>query len=336
MQDRRLGNSGLLVSELALGTMVFGEQSDRGTPEDQALRLVDAYVAAGGNHFDLANVYAGGRAEEIVGKALKGRRADAVIATKVRWPTGAGPNQAGLSRRHINDALEASLRRIGTDVIDVFYMHGWDAFTPLEESLRAFDDLVTAGKVRYIGVSNFAVWQTMKALGLSDNRGWARFVGAQYQYSLVVRDIEAELTPLCVAEGVSLVPWAPLGGGFLSGKYKAGDRPGANEGRIGSTPDEWEESWARRATDANWRTLAAVETVAGAHSGATPAQVSLAWLLAQPAVASVVIGARTTDQLVSNLEAAALTLSAEELATLDAVSKPPAPYPARAVNTVSR
>lgn len=336
MQNRRLGNSGLLVSELALGTMVFGEQSDRGTPEDQALRLVDAYVAAGGNHFDLANVYAGGRSEEIVGKALKGRRTDAVIATKVRWPTGAGPNQAGLSRRHINDALEASLRRIGTDVIDVFYMHGWDAFTPLEESLRAFDDLVTAGKVRYIGVSNFAVWQTMKALGLSDNRGWARFIGAQYQYSLVVRDIEAELTPLCIAEGVSLVPWAPLGGGFLSGKYKAGDRPGVNEGRIGSTPDEWEESWVRRATDANWRTLAAVETVAGAHSGATPAQVSLAWLLAQPAVASVVIGARTTGQLASNLEAAALTLSTEELATLDAVSKPPAPYPARAVNTVSR
>jgi len=336
MQYRRLGNSGLLVSELALGTMVFGEQSDRGTPEDQALRLVDAYLAAGGNHFDLANVYAGGRAEEIVGKALKGRRADAVIATKVRWPTGAGPNQAGLSRRHIYDALEASLRRLDTDVIDVFYMHGWDAFTPLEESLRAFDDLVTAGKVRYIGVSNFAAWQTMKALGLSDRNGWARFVGAQYQYSLVVRDVETELTPLCVAEGVSLVPWGPLGGGFLSGKYKAGDRPAPGAGRIASTPDEWEESWARRATDANWKTLAAVEAVAAAHDGATPAQVSLAWLLAQPAVASVVIGARTPEQLAGNLAAAELRLSAAELTTLDTVSKTPASYPARAVNTVSR
>ena len=336
MQYRRLGNSGLLVSELALGTMVFGEQSSRGTHEDEARHLVEAYLAAGGNHFDLADVYAGGRSEEIVGKALKGRRADAVIATKVRWPTGSGPNQAGLSRRHINDALEASLRRIGTDVIDVFYMHGWDAFTPLEESLRAFDDLVTAGKVRYVGVSNFAAWQTMKALGLSDSRGWARFIGAQYQYSLVERGVETELTPLCVAEGVSLVPWGPLGGGFLSGKYKAGARPGAAGGRIGATPDEWEESWVRRATDANWRTLAAVETVAEAHSGATAAQVALAWLLAQPAVASVVIGARTTDQLASNLAAAALTLTAEELATLNAVSKPPAPYPARAVNVVSR
>ena len=221
-------------------------------------------------------------------------------------------------------------------MIDVFYMHGWDAFTPLEESLRAFDDLVTAGKVRYIGVSNFAAWQTMKALGLSDGKGWVRFVGAQYQYSLVVRDVETELTPLCLAEGLSLVPWGPLGGGFLSGKYKAGNRPGASEGRIGSTPDEWEESWARRATAANWRTLAAVEAVADAHPGVTPAQVSLAWLLAQPAVASVVIGARTTEQLASNLAATAVTLTAEELATLDAVSKPPVPYPARAVNTVSR
>ena len=336
MQYRRLGNSGLLVSELALGTMVFGEDSGRGTPEDHARRLVDAYVAAGGNHFDLADVYAGGRAEEIVGKALKGRRADAVIATKVRWPTGSDPNQAGLSRRHINDALEASLRRIGTDVIDVFYMHGWDAFTPLEESLRAFDDLVTAGKVRYLGVSNFAAWQTMKSLGLSDSRGWARFIGAQYQYSLVERGVETEITPLCVAEGVSLVPWGPLGGGFLSGKYKAGDRPTATDGRIGGTPDEWEESWVRRATDANWRTLAAVEAVAAAHSGSTAAQVSLAWLLAQSTVASVVLGARTPDQLAGNLAASALTLTAEELATLDEVSKPPAPYPARAVNTVSR
>lgn len=335
MNYRRLGNSGLLVSELALGTMVFGEASDRGTPEDQALRLVDSYIEAGGNHFDLANVYAGGSAEEIVGRALKGRRADAVISTKVRWPTGSGPNQAGLSRRHINDALEASLRRIGTDVIDVFYMHGWDAFTPLEESLRAFDDLVRAGKIRYVGVSNFAAWQTMKALGLGDRNGWAKFIAAQYQYSLVVRDVEAELTPLCLSEGVSLVPWGPLGGGFLTGKYKAGQRPDAAAGRIGGTPDAWEESWARRATDANWRTLAAVEAVAQTHD-ATPAQVSLAWLLAQPAVASVVIGARTPEQLASNLDAATLKLSASDLEALDTASKPPASYPARAVNNTTR
>ncbi|MBN8999425.1 MAG: aldo/keto reductase [Rhizobiales bacterium] len=336
MQYRRLGNSGLLVSELALGTMVFGEASDRGTPEAEALRLVDAFVAAGGNHFDLADVYAGGRAEEIVGKALKGRRGDAVIATKVRWPMGAGPNQSGLSRRHIVDAIEASLTRLGTDFIDVFYMHGWDALTPLEESLRAFDDLVTAGKARYIGVSNFAAWQAMKALGICERHGWVRFVAAQYQYSLVLRDIESEVAGLCRSEGIGIVPWGPLGGGFLSGKYKSGARPTAAAGRIGGTPDEWEESWARRATDANWKTLAAVEAVAAGHAGASPAQVSLAWLLAQPAVASVIVGARTAEQLEANLAAAALRLTSDEIAGLSAASEPPKPYPARAVNETAR
>lgn len=336
MNYRRLGSSGLLVSELALGTMVFGEASDRGTPEADALRLVDAFVAAGGNHFDLADVYAGGRAEEIVGKALKGRRAEAVVATKVRWPMGTGPNRAGLSRRHVIDAIEASLARLGTDFIDVFYMHGWDALTPLEESLRAFDDLVTAGKARYIGVSNFAAWQAMKALGISERHGFVRFVAAQYQYSLVERGIESEIAGLCRSEGVGIVPWGPLGGGFLSGKYPSGARPTAVDGRIGGTPDAWEESWARRATEANWRTLAAAEAVARAHDGATAAQVSLAWLLAQPAVASVVVGARTVGQLESNLATASLSLSAEEVAGLGAASEPPAPYPARAVNERSR
>lgn len=336
MQYRRLGQSGLLVSELALGTMVFGEASDRGTPEAEALRLVDAYVAAGGNHFDLADVYAGGRAEEIVGKALKGRRADAVIATKVRWPMGAGPNQVGLSRRHIIDAIEASLTRLGTDFIDVFYMHGWDAFTPIEESLRAFDDLVTAGKARYIGVSNFAAWQAMKALGISERQGFVRFVAAQYQYSLVMRDIESEVAGLCRSEGLGIVPWGPLGGGFLSGKYRSDARPTAADGRIGGTPDAWEESWARRATEANWKTLAAVEDVTKSHDGATPSQVSIAWLLAQPAVASVVLGARTAEQLEANLAAAELTLMPAEIAHLTSVSQPPAPYPARAVNENGR
>ena len=336
MQYRRLGNSGLLVSELALGTMVFGEDSARGTPKAEAARLVDAFLDAGGNHFDLADVYAGGRAEDIVGKALQGKRSGAILATKVRWPMGQGPNDAGLSRGHIIDAVEASLGRLKTDFIDVLYMHGWDALTPLDESLRAFDDLVTAGKVRYVGVSNFAAWQVMKALGLSAHKGWAGFVAAQYQYSLVERGIEAEIAGLCRSEGVGLVPWGPLGGGFLTGKYKAGERPTSAQGRIGDTPDAWEESWLHRATEANWNTLAAVEQIASAHEGATPAQVSLAWLLAQPMVASVVVGARTVDQLNGNLGAAQLNLSPEEVSRLNDVSRPTQTYPARAVNELAR
>lgn len=336
MHYRRLGNSGLLVSELALGTMVFGEDSARGTPEKEALSLIDAYLAAGGNHFDLADVYAGGSAERIVGKALKGRRADTVLSTKVRWPMGEGPNDAGLSRAHIIAAVDASLTRLQTDFVDVLYMHGWDALTPLDESLRAFDDLVTAGKARYIGVSNFAAWQAMKAIGLCEKNGWVRFVAAQYQYSLVERGIESEIAGLCRSEGVGLVPWGPLGGGFLTGKYKAGMRPTADQGRIGGTPDAWEESWLNRATESNWNTLATIETITAAHAGATSAQVSLAWLLAQPAVASVVVGARTVDQLDSNLGAASLELTPEEVASLDEVSRPTVPYPARAVNESAR
>lgn len=336
MQYRRLGNSGLLVSELALGTMVFGEDSARGTPEAEAVRLIDAFRDAGGNHFDLANVYASGSAEDIVGKALKGRRRGAILATKVRWPMGQGPNDAGLSRGHIIDAVEASLGRLDTDFVDVLYMHGWDALTPLDESLRAFDDLVTAGKVRYVGVSNFAAWQVMKALGLSMHKAWVGFVAAQYQYSLVERGIETEIVGLCRSEGIGIVPWGPLGGGFLTGKYTAGKRPTSAQGRIGDTPDAWEESWLNRATDTNWNTLAAIEEIAASHAGATPAQVSLAWLLAQPTVASVVVGARTVEQLNSNLQAALLDLSPEELSRLDEVSRPAPTYPTRAVNEFAR
>ena len=335
MKYRRLGNSGLLVSELALGTMVFGENSARGTSEADALRMVDMFLDAGGNHFDVTDVYAGGRAEEIVGKALGARRNRAIVATKVRWPMGQDPNQVGLSRHHIVEAVEESLRRLNAQHIDVLYMHGWDAWTPLEESLRAFDDLVRSGKARYIGVSNFAAWQSMKALGLSSSNGWAQFVAAQYQYSLVLRDVETEILPLCESEGVGMVPWGPLGGGFLSGKYRAGQRPGVSQGRIGGTPDEWEESWARRATDANWETLAAVEALAAAR-GATPSQISLAWLLTRPAVSSVVVGARTPDQLTDNLGSVSVTLHVDEANTLTAASACPQPYPARAVNNQSR
>jgi aryl-alcohol dehydrogenase-like predicted oxidoreductase len=336
MKHRRLGGSGLLVSELGLGTMIFGENSGRGVAHADARRMIDFYLDRGGNHFDLANVYAGGRSEEIVGEALHGKRDRVVLATKVRWPMGDGPNDVGLSRYHIFNAVEASLRRLGTEVIDVLYVHGWDPWTPLAETLSALHDLVSAGKVRYVGVSNFKAWQTMKALGLSDCNGWPRFIAAQYQYSLVVRDIEAEFTDLCLSEGVGLVPWGPLGGGFLSGKYRRGERPtDTSQGRIASTPDAWEESWARRATDRNWKILDAVSGIA-VGKGRSASQVSLAWLLAQPAVSSVVIGARTLEQLTDNIGAASLELSASELCLLNQVSEVPTTYPYRSVMTATR
>jgi aryl-alcohol dehydrogenase-like predicted oxidoreductase len=330
MKSRNLGHSGLLVSELCLGTMIFGEDSPRATPPEQARQMISAYLEAGGNHIDTADVYADGRSEEIVGEALKGRREPVILATKVRFATGDGPNDAGLSRTHILQGVEASLRRLQTDWIDLLYMHSWDPRTPLDESLRAFDDLVHAGKVRYLGVSNFKAWQLMKALGLSQAHGWARFAAAQYQYSLVVRDIEAEFLDLCQSEGVGLIPWGPLGGGFLSGKYRPDQRPSsAGEGRLATTPDHDEEAWSRRDHPRNWAALQAVETVCQDHPGATHAQVALAWLLSRPGVASVVLGARTPEQLLDNLGAADLALTREELELLDRASEPELGYPYR-------
>lgn len=330
MRFRQLGRSGLLVSELCLGTMIFGEESQRSTPPDQAEKIIQRYLEAGGNHIDTADVYAGGRSEEIVGQVLKGQRQGVVLATKVRFSTGQGPNDQGLSRYHIQRGVEDSLRRLQMDVIDLLYMHSWDPLTPLEESLRAFDDLVRAGKVRYIGVSNFKAWQLMKALAVSDAGGWARFVAAQYQYSLVVRDIEREFLDLCAGEGVDLIPWGPLGGGFLSGKYRPGQPPASpDDGRLATTPDHDEEAWSRRATGKNWQILREIDEVISNHPGATASQVALAWLLSRPTVASVVLGVRTLAQLEDNLGAAELRLSDDELATLDAASALEDGYPYR-------
>lgn len=331
MQYKQLGRTGLLVSDICLGSMIFGEESERATPAEEATRMIAAYLDAGGNHIDTADVYANGVSEEIVGKAIKGRRGEVVLATKVRFPTGTGRNEAGLSRGYVLTAVENSLRRLQTDYIDLYYMHCWDPLTPLEESLRTFDDLVTAGKVRYIGVSNFAAWQMMKALGLSDQRGWHRFVAAQYQYSLVKRDIEYEFQELCQSEGVSLTPWGPLGGGFLSGKYQRDSRPTeASEGRIATTAVHTEEAWARRNTERNWHILEVVEGIAQ-ERGATVPQIALAWVRAQPAVASVIIGARTMAQFEDNMGAAEIDLTAVELAQLDEASALPEMYPYRMI-----
>ncbi len=327
MQHRRLGRSGLVVSELCLGSMIFGEGGSRGTPPDVAKRMLSSFVEAGGNFIDTANVYADGRSEEIVGEWLKTQaRGQLVIATKVRFSRGQGVNDEGLSRSHIMREVENSLRRLQLDTIDLYYAHMWDDITPIEETLRAFDDLITQGKVRYIGVSNFAAWQVMKSLAVSDANGYSRFIAGQYQHSLVVRDIEYEFLPLFEAEGIGSVPWGPLGGGFLSGKYRRGDRP--NSGRLAMMTDETEEAWDRRSTDQNWAILDAVGEIAEQRGKSYP-QVALNWLLNQPTISSVIAGARTPDQLEDNLAATGWNLTAEELDTLDTVSALPEMYPYR-------
>jgi len=337
MKYRQLGNSGLLVSELALGTMIFGEDSERGTSGDEAKRMIYHYLDLGGNHFDMADVYSGGQAEEIVGEAVKGRREQVVLTTKVRWPMGSGVNDVGLSRYHIQLGVDASLRRLKTETIDVLYLHGWDPLTPLEESLRTCDDLVRAGKVRYIGVSNFKAWQIMKAMAISDKQGWIGFIAAQYQYSLIVRDVESEFIDLCQSEGMGLVVWGPLGGGFLSGKYRTGQRPqSASDGRLAVTPDASEESWVRRSTDQNWRILDTVNNIVKNHPGSTTSQISLAWLLTRPSVASVIVGARNLNQLIDNLTVVNLELAEDEIAQLNAVSELALAYPYRMINTKAR
>ncbi len=329
MNYRKLGKSGLLVSELALGTMIFGEDSERSTPANEAKEIIHRYLDAGGNHIDTANVYAGGRSEEIVGETIQDRRDEIVLATKVRFPMGDGPNDKGLSRYHIINSVEASLRRLQVETIDLLYMHCWDPLTPIEESLHAFDDLITEGKVRYIGVSNFKAWQVMKALGVSDANGWARFIAAQYQYSLVTRDIEPEFTDLCLNEGLGIVPWSPLGGGFLTGKYQRDKSPqDASEGRIAVMPDKAEEAWHRRNTERNWKIIEIMNELIERYDASHP-QIALAWLLAQPAVASVIIGVRTMEQLEDNLGAADLTLSVEDLGRLNEASAIEPGYPYR-------
>jgi aryl-alcohol dehydrogenase-like predicted oxidoreductase len=326
MEMLRLGRSGLLVSELSLGTMIFGEDSERSTPADVAIEMIHTYLDAGGNFIDTANVYADGRSEEIVGEAIKGRRDEVVLATKVRMRRGDGANDIGLSRQHIMREVENSLRRLQTDTIDLYYAHMWDPLTPIAETMRAFDDLVTSGKVHYIGISNFTAWQLMKTLCTADAHDWARPVAAQYQHSLVVRDIEREFVDLFLEEGVGSVPWGPLGGGFLSGKYRRGEKP--EQGRIATTQQRDEEAWQRRATERNWRIIDTVGEIAETR-GKSYSQVALRWLLSRPEVSSVIIGVRTPAQLEDNLGALGWELGGEELALLDAASELEPGYPYR-------
>ncbi|MEL6133773.1 MAG: aldo/keto reductase [Bacteroidota bacterium] len=336
MKFQRLGNAGIFVSDLCLGTMIFGETEGRGTSEEVAISMIHQYLDAGGNHIDTANAYVGGLSEEITGKAIADRRSSVILATKYNFPIHRGPNDYGASRWNLIQSLEGSLRRLNTDYIDLLYIHCWDPFTPVEEMMRSLDDVVRQGKVRYIGVSNFKAWQVMKAQGIAEMRGYVSFVAAQYQYSLVKRDIEYEFMDLMASEGLGLCPWGPLGGGFLSGKYHPDQKPSdLSEGRIAGTTDQQEESWDRRNTAQNWATLEVVESIAKERE-ASHAEVALAWLREKPFVSSVILGARTPEQLAQNLKAGELDLTPEEMGRLDAVSALPELYPYRMIEAYGR
>jgi aryl-alcohol dehydrogenase-like predicted oxidoreductase len=326
MEYRQLGHSGLRISALTLGTMTFGGRGGfsavGATGIDGARRQVDMCLDAGVNLIDTADVYSGGLAEEITGEVVKGRRDTLLLSSKVRMAMGDGPNDAGLSRQHIIAGCEASLRRLGTDHIDIYHVHEWDGQTRLEETLSALNSLVSAGKVRYLAASNYAGWQLMKALAVADSRGFERFAAQQVYYSLEARDAEYELVPLAVDQGLGILVWSPLAGGLLSGKYRRNGSPESGTRQVSGT---WNEPPVRT-REKLYDTVEILVDIAGAH-GASPAQVALAWLLGRPAVTSVIIGARTDEQLLDNLGGASLLLSADERAALDKVSAPELMYP---------
>lgn len=324
METRFLGRTGLSVSVLCLGTMTFGGLDRWGkigtTQLDEARELVARCLDAGINLFDTADAYSRGLSEEILGSALGSRRDEALVATKLNARMSADPNDVGSSRQHVIRACEASLRRLGTDRIDLYQVHGIDELTAMEETLRALDDLVRSGKVRYVGCSNFSAWHLMKALATSDRLLLERYASLQAYYNLVARELEWELLPLCLDQGVGVLVWSPLAGGFLSGKFRR-DTPvlaGTRRAELGS-PSAFDEEHGFGIVDV-------LDEIARAR-GVSVAQVALNWLLARPAVTSLVIGARNREQLEDNLAAPQWALSSEEVARLDAASDRPVPYP---------
>lgn len=324
MEYRYLGRTGLKVSELCLGAMTFGREST----EAESIQMMNRFVEAGGNFIDTANVYTRGISEEIVGRWLRNRNRDElVIATKARFPMGDGPNDLGLSRKHLLSTVESSLRRLQTDYIDLYQVHCWDPGTPLEETLATLDSLVRSGKVRYIGASNYSGWQLQKAVDNSRHLGWERFASLQPLYNLLDRSLEWELVQVCQNEGLGIIPWSPLRGGWLSGKYRRGMEAPVAGTRIEKAEQEgWSESWSAYNTERTWRVLDALFAVAE-ETGKQPAQVALRWLLQRPGVTAPIIGVRTLTHLESNLGAAGWQLSPDQMATLTEVSEPELPYP---------
>jgi aryl-alcohol dehydrogenase-like predicted oxidoreductase len=324
VEYRYLGRTGLKVSELCLGAMTFGRESS----EEDSFRMMDSFVDAGGNFIDTANVYTHGISEKIVGRWLKEKNRDQlVIATKVRWRMGDGPNDVGLSRKHILANAEASLRRLGTDYIDLYQIHGWDPGTPLEETLRTLDGLVQSGKVRYIGASNVTGWQLQKAMDISKQMGWESFSCLQPLYNLLDRSIEWELIPVCRNEGIGVIPWSPLRGGWLSGKYHRGMTAPPEGTRVDAAEREgWGEAWSVYDNERTWTVIDALFSVAE-DVGKTPAQVALNWVLHRPGITSPIIGVRTVAHLEDNLGATGWQLGPEQQARLHRASDISLPYP---------
>ncbi len=331
MEQRNLGRTGLRVSELCLGTMTFGD----GDGEREAHRVLDTFVEAGGTFIDTADMYGRGVSEEVIGRWLKGRRRDdLVIATKVWARMGEGANDSSLSRKHVVPAVEASLRRLGTDHIDLYQTHMWDRTTPVEETLSTLDSLVRAGKVRYLGASNIAPSRLQKAQDVARAHGWEPYSSLQPLYNLLHREVEWELGPLCAEEGLGIVPFSPLEGGWLTGKYRR-SMPAAPEGsrearRRGAAGDQ---SWGERDTEETWRVVDALVAVAE-EARRTPGQVALRWLMDRQAVAAPIVGARTAEQLTESLGASGWALTAEQVAELDTASARPVPYPYDWINGV--
>lgn len=325
MEYRRLGRSGLKVSEICLGTMTFGHGAD--TLETE--RIVRASLDAGVTFYDTADGYSEGESETMLGRALGARRREVVIATKVFNAMGPGPNDSGMSRVHIINAVEDSLRRLGTDYIDLYYIHHVDVQTPLEEMLRAFDDLVRQGKIRYPACSNYEAWRLMEALWISDSKGLARFEAYQPQYSLVVRDIEEELVPACALKGLGMVVWSPLAGGYLSGKYRPGEQS------IGGSRSA--ENWAfpTRFFHPEHQAILMELLAVARDLGRSPAQVAVRWVLEQPLVASAIVGARTAGQLSDTLAAADWQLPEDARERLNKVSALPRRYPRAMEDTMA-
>ncbi|MEX2238099.1 MAG: aldo/keto reductase [Dehalococcoidia bacterium] len=321
---RKLGRSGLKVSPFCLGAMNFGNEQF-GCDEETSIGIINAYLDAGHNFIDTANVYSGTKSESIVGKAVKGRRDSVVIATKAASPLGPGPFEGGTSRKHVSKACEDSLRRLDTDYIDLYQMHRYDEDTPLEETLSTLNDLVRQGKVRYIGVSNWPASRIAEAALIADRKGWEPLVSLQPQYSILARDIEVEIVPVCERYGVGIIPWSPLAGGMLTGKYRKDEEP--EEGTRFAAPGPFQQIWRRRALSERNHAILAVVLEEAAKLDVSPIALSLAWNLDRPGVVAPIIGPKSVQQMEDNLQALDVTLPADTVERIDEASSPRLPYP---------